>query len=169
MGRYLEILNAVKAHLGELRLTESQTRCRQRILARLGYPGAVNLFGALGVGKTVLGWSMAAQGEVTYVPCATDWKAAIESGERPLFLDNAEADRWSTRRLLSQLETAGIDKVVLVTRAPIDDYIFRAELTLTADDLIAVRRSLEELNYRSVDAHYDNLWDLVLHIVREGQ
>jgi hypothetical protein len=169
MSRYIRILNNIKTNITSLTLTPSQEACRARIEERLAYPGVVNLYGLPGVGKTVLGWAMAAAGKVIYVSHPTRCTQVDLRAAPIIFVDNAEADRASFRRLLGTLESAGSKRVVVVTRSPVDDYVFRAEINLTDTDIATVQHNLAGLGYQASGQGYANLWQLLLQIAREGQ
>ena len=163
----MRILNHIKSDIRVFGLTTSQILCRERIEERLVYPGMVNLYGLHGVGKTVLGWALAADGEVEYVvhPSLLDKNSLM--GTSIAFVDNADADRITFRRLLGELESAGIERAILVTHRPADEYVFRAELGLTAEDVETVRKNLSRLGYRSVEGEWSNLWHGLLQAARE--
>jgi len=167
MSRYIRILNAIKANLGALPLTPSQSACRRRIEERLAYPGVVNLYGLHGVGKTVLGWVMAAGGQVVYVVHPSRLKESSLTSASIVFADNAEADRAVFRRLLGTLEAAGIERVIVVTHPPADDYVFRAELGLTGEDVETVRENLKRLDYPITGGDWSNFWYVLLQAARE--
>jgi len=169
MSRYIRILNNIKTNITSLALTPSQEVCRARIEDRLAYPGVVNLYGLAGVGKTVLGWAMVTTGKVIYVSHPTRCPQADLKAAPVVFVDNAEADRASFRRLLGTLESAGSKGVVVVTRSPVDDYVFRAELNLTDDDIATAQHNLAKLGYQANGQGYPNLWCLLLRIAREGR
>lgn len=167
MSRYIRILNAIKANVGTLPLTPSQSACRRRIEERLVYPGVVNLYGLHGVGKTVLGWAMAVRGQVVYVAHPTQLKDSPLSSASIVFVDNVEADRTVFRRLLGTLEAAGIERMVAVTHAPADDYVFRAELELTGEDIETVQENLKQLGYPITGGDWSNFWYILLQAARE--
>lgn len=167
MSRYIRILNDIKSNIGILSLTPCQAVCRARIEERLVYPGVVNLYGLHGVGKTVLGWAMAAGGQAVYAVHSSHMKKSSLTGDSIVFIDNAESDRTAFRRLLGMLESAGIERAVVVTHPPADDYIFRAELELTNEDIETVRENLKRLGYPTSKGDWSNLWYGLLQAVRE--
>lgn len=169
MSRYIRILNDIKSSLGVLSLTPSQSACRARIEERLAYPGIVNLCGLHGVGKTVLGWVMAARGQAVYVVHPSWLEENSLAGDSIVFVDNAEADRMAFRRLLGVLESAGIERVVVVTHPPADDYVFRAKLELTNEDVETMQENLKRLGYPPSKGDWSNLWHVLLQVAREEQ
>jgi len=164
MSQYIRILNSLKQQVPRLPLTPSQRSCRHRIEDRLAHAGTVNLYGGSGVGKTVLGWSMASGAQVTYLPCSRELALLSPAlGPREiLVVDNAASDRMSHRRLLGTLEAAGVDRAVVVTRSPVDDYCFRLELTLTSADIDIVRANLGAIGYPVREQSAQSLWKLLL-------
>lgn len=169
MSHYIRILNDIKLNIGVLPLTPSQTACQARIEERLAYPGVVNLYGLHGVGKTVLGWAMAARGQAVYVVHPSRLAESPLTGDAIVFVDNAEANRMASRRLLGVLESAGIEKVVVITHPPADDYVFRAELELTDEDVKTVQENLKRLGYPTPKGDWSNLWYVLLQAAREEQ
>jgi len=167
VSRYIRILNSIKSAVGTLPLTPSQDVCNARILERLAYPGVVNLYGVQGTGKTVLGWAMAAKGQATYVTHLSKLKDSSPTSDGIVTLDNAEADKTGFRRSLVALESAGIERIVIVTRLPADDYVFRAELRLTNDDIEIVLENLRKLGYSTPQRSFSNLWHILLQAARE--
>jgi hypothetical protein len=165
MSRYIVLLNAIKATVPNLPLTPSQLVCQARLQERLAYPGVANLSGPPGSGKTFLCWAMAASKKIAYVthPCqlaSTDFTSGSA-----VVVDNASADRSDFRRVVGQLETAGIRRAVIVTRHPANDYTFRVELALSNADLATVRRNLAVLGYQAADQEPSTLWLLLLQLV----
>ena len=168
MSRYIRLLNSIKTNIATLPLTPSQMACRTRIEERLAYPGVVNLYGPPGTGKTVLGWTLSNAGHGICVVHPMQTGPIAPRTERIVFVDNAEAERGPFRRLLGDLESAGIQRAVIVTRTPVDDYVFRAELNLTNDDITIAQKNLVELGYPINEARFPTLWHLVLQAAKEG-
>lgn len=167
MSRYIRILNDIKSNIGVLPLTPSQISCRTRIEERLVYPGVVNLYGRHGVGKTILGWAMTVDGKVVYVVDPSRLKVSLLADTPVVFVDNADADRLAFRRLLGALESARIERAVVVTHRPADEYVFRAELELTVEDVETVRKNLRRLGYPGIEDDWSNLWYGLLQTARE--
>jgi hypothetical protein len=167
VSHYIRILNNVKSAIAELPLTPSQDACNARIMERLAYPGTVNLYGGQGTGKTVLGWAMVARGQAAYVTHLSRIEGSLPTNDEIVVLDNAQADKAALRRSLVSLESAGIERVVIVTRLPADDYVFRAELRLTSDDTRMVAENLRKLGHSVPDGSWGSLWHMVMHAARE--
>jgi hypothetical protein len=167
MSRYIRILNDIKSKIHLFTLTPSQISCRGRIEERLAYPGVVNLYGLHGVGKTVLGWAMAADARVVYLVHPSQLKASLLADDPVVFVDNANANRIAFRRLLGTLESARIERATVVTHRPADEYVFRAELCLTAGDAETVRKNLKGLGYPTDGGDWTNLWHGLLQAARE--
>jgi hypothetical protein len=167
VSRYIRILNDIKLNIVVLPLMPSQVSCRTRIEERLVYPGVVNLHGLHGVGKTVLGWAMAAGGQAVYVVHPSRLKESPLIDAPVVFVDNADAGRSAFRRLLGALESTGIERVVVVTHRPADEYVFRAELELTTEDVETMRKNLKRLGYLAVEGDWSNLWYGLLQAARE--
>jgi len=138
-----------------------------RIEDRLRYPGTVNLYGLHGVGKTVLGWAMAASGRVVYVTHPARLKESSLSIASVLFLDNIESERTTFRRLSGILEDHRVEKAIVVTHAPVDDYVFRIELQLADEDILTVQRNLEYLGYPIYESGWNNLWRGLMQTARD--
>jgi len=169
VSRYIRTLNNIKLNIGVLPLTPSQIACRARIEERLAYPGVVNLYGLHGTGKTVLGWAMADGRKAVYVVHPSRLAESSLASDAIVFVDNAEANRTAFRRLLGILDSAGTERVVVVTHPPADDYVFRAELELTHEDVKTVQKNLKRLGYPVSKGDWSNLWYVLLQTVRERQ
>ena len=165
----MRVLNDIKSNIHSLPLTPSQIACRDRIEERLAYPGVVNLYGLPGVGKTVLGWAMAADARARYLVHLSRLKGRpFSDDEDPVvFIDNASAERTAFRRLLGALESAEVERAIAVTRRPADDYVFRAELCLMAEDVEIARRNLASLGHTVSGDDWGNLWHGLLRAARE--
>jgi hypothetical protein len=137
-----------------------------RVEERLTYPGVVILYGLHGVGKTVLGWAMAAEGQVMYAVHSSWLKENPLTSDSIVFMDNAEAGRAAFRRLSVLLESTKVERAVVVTHSPIDDYVFRAKLELTDVDREIIRENLKRLGYPSAEDYWSNLWYALLQVAR---
>lgn len=167
MSRYIRLLNSIKANITTLSLTPSQMACRARIEERLVYPGVVNLHGPLGTGKTVLGWALSWDGHVAFMAYPMQRVVGIPQAHNFVFVDNAEAEHGAFRRLLGELETAGVQRAIIVTHQPVDDYVFRAELKLTDADIAVALRNLRGLGFPTSETRFSTLWHLVLQVAKE--
>lgn len=168
MSRYIRLLNSIKANISTLQLTPSQQACRARIEARLVYPGIVNLYGHPGTGKTVLGWALTDDRPATFVIHSTQRDLEIVRQRDFVFVDNAEADHKAFRRLLGELENTGVQRAVIATHYPVDDYVFRAELNLTDEDIAVVLQNLKELGFRVTESRFSTLWHLAQQAIKEA-
>ena len=167
MSHYIRILNKVKLNIGKLSLTPEQISCQGRIEERLVYPGVVNLFGLHGVGKTVLGWALNDMGKVVYVVHPTKLNEIAPSQNITFFLDNVNSDRASFRYVMGRLESLQVDRAVLVTHHPANDYVFHTEMKLNSNDVEIVRENLRLLGYSSKESDWKNLWHGVIQIARK--
>jgi hypothetical protein len=168
MTRYIRLLNNIKANIRTLALTPSQEACRRRIEEHLVYPGVVNLYGASGTGKTVLGWAIASDERGSFVQRHLQQSPQATTPDGIVVVDNAAAERGRFRRVLAELESAGIVRMVIVTRLPADDYVFRAELNLTDEDIAVARRNLTKFGYQTSETRFATMWHLVLQAAMEG-
>lgn len=167
MSRYIRLLNSIKANIATLQLTPSQQACRARIEERLAYPGIVNLYGHPGTGKTVLGWALAHDGPATFVIYSTQRDLDTVRQRDFVFVDNAEADHRAFRSLLGELENAGVQRAVIATHYPVDDYVFRTELNLTDEDIAVALQNLKELGFRANESRFSTLWHLAQQATKE--
>jgi hypothetical protein len=167
VSKYIRILNAIKTNISTLPLSPSQAECRILIVDRLNYPGTVNLYGLHGVGKTVLGWVMASSGKVIYVAHPSRLNKSMGNVASTVFVDNADAERSEFRRLSGVLEDVGVERAIVVTHVPVDDYVFRVELRLIDEDILTVRQNLEHLDYPTDASRWNNLWQGLIQTVRE--
>lgn len=168
MSRYIRLLNSIKANITTLQPTPSQQACRARIEGRLVYPGIVNLYGHQGTGKTVLGWALCNEGHATFVVYPRQRDLEVLRQRDFVFVDNAEADHRAFRRLLGELETANVQRAVIATHYPADDYVFRAELSLTEEDIAVALQNLKALGFRTSESRFSTLWHLALQATKEA-
>lgn len=168
MSRYIRLLNSIKTNIAVLSLTPSQLACRVRIEDRLAYPGIVNLYGQSGTGKTVLGWALSANGYGIFLGYPPLQVSDDLKRSNFVIVDNAEADHRAFRRLLGKLETAGVQRAIITTRQPVDDYVFRVELNLTDEDIATVLQNIRDLGFQFDQTEAPTLWQLVLHAVKEA-
>lgn len=164
MSRYIQILNALKQNLVRLSLTPSQAECRIKILERLEYPGVLNLHGARGVGKTVLGWCLESEGHAVYVEDSL-LIHAIEGRPEMIFIDNAGHRRDEYRRILDDLNHARIRKAVIVSRERIEDFVQAISISCVAGDVATAVSNLSRLGFPPVtppdDTPFLDLWDVL--------
>ena len=160
-------MNNIKSNIDALTLTTSQATCLRQIEDRLGYPGVVNLFGLHGVGKTFLGWFMEKSGGVAYVVHPSLVEKMIFSENSVVFVDNSEPNRIEFRRLLGILESRNLERIIVVTHDPVDDYVMRIELKLSEEDIRVVLQNLKCLGYLTIDNSWKNLWDGLIRLARD--
>ena len=169
MNRYTCILNSLKLNISHIQLTPSQMACRACIKERLFYPGVVNLYGPSGVGKTLMGWVLANSGFATYLVHPTKHEQIDLCTVNIVFVDNARSDRISFRQLMGTLESRGVERIIVVTRSPADDYVFRTELSLSNEDIAIAQRNLADMGYQIRIQNYMNLWQLLRKTAGEEQ
>jgi hypothetical protein len=99
-------------------LTPSQAASRARIEERLAYPGAVNLYGLHGVGKTFLAWTLSAEKKALYVVHPSRLRDVVDratTSDTVVVVDNVAEDRSSFRQMMIGLESLGDPKVVVIS------------------------------------------------------
>ena len=122
-------------------LTPSQRRVWVALQSFEGPPHrVVNVFGQDGAGKTFLGWLMDRQKYAAYA----EWSLAPVTPSMPrLVLDNAPSDRQHAREARSLIESHGIQQVILLTRARIDELALPTlEMQVNQDDVAHFRSNL---------------------------
>lgn len=134
-----------------------------RIEERLAYPGAVNLYGLHGVGKTFLGWTLAAEHKAIYVAHESKLQDIAQQRisvmrDSIVIIDNASEDRAGFRRTMVSLESLGDPRAVVITNRPVDDYVFGSRLDLTEADIQKVKENLESLGFRLESGDWRDLW-----------
>jgi hypothetical protein len=167
VSRYIQVLNSIKENISNIQLTPSQQECLQIIEGRLSFPGVVNVYGLHGVGKTVMGWAMNSAKKVNYIIHPTLLFSEIRTENKIIFIDNGPSDHSSFRKLMAKLESCRIDKAVIVSNKPIEDYVFRFELHLSDDDILIAKKNIEFLGYKVTDKSWNNLWHGLIEIALE--
>ena len=161
MSDLIRTLNHIKTRRSHTWLTPSQREALIGLRRALQVPGPVNLFGAIGVGKTFLAWTLADELGFSYLPHTAQLKQVEALSTTGVILDNCHSDRRSHRDILKTLQFLNTSHAVLVTRQMIDDYTHYVELKLTSTDQAKVRDTLEALGlYHEVD-QVPHLWHLV--------
>ena len=159
MSRYIQIVNSVKQAVRQLNLTINQANCRTALLAKLEYPGVINLYGRHGCGKTALGWWLASLDSVIYL--TEPQQVTLCDQNAILFVDNAESQRDVFRHILNDLERIRIGKAVIVTSNRVEDSIQAIELHCDTDDIQIACTNLTQLGYQTGSEQSTNLWYLV--------
>lgn len=170
MSRYIQILNALKQNMARLSLTSGQAMCRAQILERLAYPGILNLYGARGSGKTVLGWCLASEGHAMYIVEPSrlhtiKQELPAESSSVIVFVDNAGHRRDEYRRILDELARARIRQTVIVTQERIEDFVQAVMLACVPSDMDIAANNLSRLGFPPVlpsnEVPFLDLWDVL--------
>jgi hypothetical protein len=161
MSTLLRCLNSIKRERTEAWLTPSQRTAMAQVTQLLQLPGHVNLFGAIGVGKTFLAWFVADQLGYLYLPHPT----MLAESDRPtpagIVIDNCSSQRSVHRELLKELSFCGISRSLLVTRTMLQDYSHFVQLTLTDEDQIQVRLNVARIGCVLAPENTGNLWSLI--------
>jgi hypothetical protein len=172
MSQYIKILNMLKENIVRLTLTPGQAACRVHILERLEYPGIINLYGARGSGKTVLGWCLASEGHAQYIvePMQLGTERLTNSGPSSVFIDNADHRRVAYRHILDKLAHARIRRAIIATQERIEDFVQAVPLTCTLADITTAADNLSRLGFPptqpSDNTPYLDLWDVLCFTAR---
>jgi hypothetical protein len=165
VSQYIRILNMIRKNTARLSLTKSQADCRIAILERLEYPGIVNLFGPHGSGKTFLGWCLANEERTRYI-VEPSQIVAVERATHIVVIDNAGHHRSDYRRILGDLESARINRAVVVTLERIEDSVQAFELHCTPEDIHTACDNMTQLGHPiEADLPVD-LWDMLQRTAR---
>jgi len=140
MVDWIRLHNKVKESASFELLSPSQRSAFSSILEAVRYINRINLYGEHGAGKTFIGWVLAREQSVLYLPSPS---AQIQHAE-VIVVDNAPYQKTQSRILYSDfLEYA--NSVILVTRDIIDDHLMQIQLNLTEKDLFFVSNTLRNL------------------------
>jgi hypothetical protein len=160
MSQLLRVLNAFKRSIADATLTAHQTQCRVWSMDRLAYPGIINLYGKHGVGKTVLGWRLVAEGHATYAVEPSH----ITDAANPaviLFVDNAGHRRGEFRYILGELERARVSRAVIATRERVEDTVTSREMACTEEDIQIACKNMARLGFPATDQPATQLWEVL--------
>jgi hypothetical protein len=130
----------IRDHLAPDWLTPSQQVVWDVVHQFDGPPHRViNIFGSEGTGKTFLGWLMEQQRYATYGMFLSIPKPILPR----LTLDNSRTDRHSTRELRPLVDKHGLQQIILLSRARVDEPGMPSfELRVTDEDLERLRANL---------------------------
>lgn len=161
MSRFVRTLNLIKTHRTTAWLTPAQVQALSELREILRVPRTVNLCGSVGVGKTFLAWALADELNYAYFPHLRRFIQTEDIATSGVIIDNAEPSRQSHRDVLKTLQFRDMRCAVLITRQPIRDYTYYAELSLCAEDREKVCRNLADIGCFISDSRVPNLWYLV--------
>ena len=130
-------------------LTSSQASVQDAILKAIRRrEGNINLWGNPGVGKTFLAHYLHHRADLVYFSSPTCYDRQVSSNST-VAIDNAPHTRQEARRLYDDIRWTGKDysavvNVILITRQPIEDAVYRIALTLTNADIACIDRLLQQ-------------------------
>ncbi|MYD63885.1 MAG: hypothetical protein F4W91_22880 [Gemmatimonadetes bacterium] len=122
------------AETGETLTTSQQAVCEFLHQAIEDYQQRINLWGSPGVGKTFLAHYLHYCAEGLYFFSPENCPSTEISPNSVVIVDNAPSGRSLARSTFGNVLWAGASSVILVTRQPIDDAVWRIELALTDRD-----------------------------------
>ncbi len=169
MNRYIDALNRIRQNFRLEWLTPSQQVAYNVLRDNLSFLDEVNLWGARGVGKTFIGWVVAAQGLAIYKPCpeAVGQEESLPL-QRIIVVDNSGWRRSEVRATLHRCRICGYDKIVLITTECVQEQMASVPLKLTDADIERVLSNLRSIGIAPYEDQPRNLWDLISPI-RLGQ
>lgn len=156
MNKYLSLSNFIKENLSNDWMTSSQRRAYDKLIDALSYHNYINLYGAVGTGKTFLGWLLHKNQIGHYFPHWLDLEPAAEL----VIVDNASERREDFRNLIKEVQLAGIQKLVVISRKPINDYVASVELDCQQIDLAKMADNLDLSQAKLESLKITNLWEL---------
>ncbi len=157
----IRTMNLIKTRRDLAWLTVSQQEALTALQETLRVPGTVNLFGAMGVGKTFLAWTLADELGYTYFPHLDHFERVEDLHMTGVILDNCRPDRQTHRHTLKTLSFQNVRYAVLITRQMIQDYTHYVELALTPDDRAKASKNLATLGTFREGKELPNLWHVV--------
>ncbi|MBC8263376.1 MAG: hypothetical protein H8E47_04545 [Anaerolineales bacterium] len=161
MSDLIRALNLIKTRRDPAWLTVSQQKALAALQEALRVPCTVNLFGATGVGKTFLAWTLADELGYTYFPHLDHFERIEDLHTTGVVLDNCRPDRRTHRHTLKTLSFQNVRYAVLITRQMIQDYTHYVELALTPADRTKAWDNLATLGIFREAKELPNLWHLV--------
>jgi hypothetical protein len=136
------------AETGET-LTPSQASVQDAILKAIQRQEMnINMWGNPGVGKTFLAHYLHHRADLVYFSSPTCYDRQVSS-DSVVAIDNVPHTRQEARRLYDDIRWTGKDysavaNVILITRQPIEDAVYRIALTLTNADIACMDRLLQQ-------------------------
>lgn len=165
MSEWLRLVNETKRRAPQEYFTPSQRTTYDGLVERLQFPNQrINLYGALGTGKTYLAWGLARALDAIHVPVAARLRN-FDGRQMPiLILDNAPTYEDEVRSLLADAALMDAGSIVFITQKPTALRMHQVRLELpTPDDLRQIARTLGRLGFYEVCAPppSPNLWQLL--------
>jgi hypothetical protein len=157
----IRTLNMIKTRREPGWLTPSQRAALVALGTAVRIPGSVNLYGAVGVGKTFLAWAAADALGLVYLPHIAFLRSVQDDSVQGIIVDNCLATRMFHRDVLKRLDLMGVRRAVLVSRHVIEDYGCCIRLEFNDSDRAHVCENLRSIGlYRNAlpDSH---LWSLM--------
>ena len=168
------------AEIGET-LTPSQVSARDAVMNAVNmWEKRINLWGTAGVGKTFLVHALHHRADLVYFLDQTQYDARVFR-DSVIAIDNAPHTRQESRRLYDEIRWGEKDytgplTVVLITREPIDDAVYRIELRLTDTDVAHIeslmRQQFGESDFEPVGQYAQQrsgLWRYVKTLAQKGK
>lgn len=165
MNTFLSLSNFIKENLSDDWMTPSQRETHDKLIEALSYHNYINLYGAVGIGKTFLGWLLHKNQIGRYFSHWSDLKPVT----KPVIVDNVSQRREDFRNLIKEVQLADIPKLIAISREPINDYVASVELDCQQVDLAKMADNFmscgkAELKHVLSEAEgiddADNLWEV---------
>jgi MoxR-like ATPase len=162
MTSWSRLHNDIKRRPPEQHLTAKQREVVNVICDWLKYPGAVNLFGPAGSGKTYVAWALERVMGAFHIQLPSQLEQ-LEAPHDILVIDNMPHTEANVRRVLATCNLRNATSVVLITRLPITMRMQRIELPLpTSAEIDAVKADIAYLAFeQSPLPESPNFWQLL--------
>lgn len=158
MSTFINKCNSIKIKFESSWLAPSQVDAFKGIAKLLEMPKRINLYGCSGSGKTFLAWNLNKELGLKYYPNINLLNNPFE--EKGIIIDNFFYDRSSFRKAL--IELYRINKVILITRRPIEDRIQKISLNLNENDIMKIKDNLNLIGISIPDnVRPKSLWHLL--------
>ncbi|MBA7713931.1 hypothetical protein ES703_122942 [subsurface metagenome] len=114
MSEFIKILNKIKKNYCKDWLTLNQKNvfasCKKLIKSYF----IINIYGAMGFGKTFLGWVLAKEVRGKYFPSLEKYNETNNVSKK-IIIDNCESDRNFARKLRSIGLRKNLDEIIFIT------------------------------------------------------
>jgi hypothetical protein len=165
MSQLLTLLNRLKAEARLEWLTDSQQTAWQNIQRQLRFPERVNLYGAVGTGKTFLGWTLANEKNAAFFasPEKLTQSDFVNEQSKLVIIDNSPSEPGDLRRLLAELQLRNSRSALLITHYPNQIGLPYIHLSPpTSQDITIFYRNLSLLEQYALSPRTEgNLWQIV--------
>jgi len=159
----LALLNRLKAEANRDFLTSNQLLVLEEIEKLWCFPERVNLWGAPGCGKTMVGWVLGRSMNANIYPSPSVFRERSQCSESHAVVDNVSYDQTLLRALLAEMQLKNIRTALFITRQPNRLGLPTVTLPLpTIEDIDVLYRNLSLMEHYALSPlRHGNFWNII--------